>query len=110
MVRGVSGLAAYGAQAAQATRAAGTAGAAAGAKVEGPAGTSFADTLSSGLQQVEGQVAASEDALSLLASGEQVDLHGTMIELEKADIALRTMVSVRDKVIAAYEQVMNMTV
>jgi flagellar hook-basal body complex protein FliE len=66
--------------------------------------------LSSGLQQVEGQVAASEDALSLLASGEQVDLHGTMIELEKADIALRTMVSVRDKVIAAYEQVMNMTV
>ncbi|HHO53588.1 MAG TPA: flagellar hook-basal body complex protein FliE, partial [Deltaproteobacteria bacterium] len=34
----------------------------------------------------------------------------TMIELEKADIALRTMVSVRDKFIAAYEQVMNMSV
>ncbi len=107
MVRGVSGMAAYGAQAAQATRAA---GAAAGARVEGPAGTSFVDTLTSGLQQVEGQVAASESALSLLASGEQVDLHGTMIELEKADIALRTMVSVRDKVIAAYEHVMNMSV
>ena len=108
MVRGVSGLAAYGAQAAQATGA--MAPAAGASTVEGPKGTSFADTLSSGLEQVEGQVSASEDALSLLASGEQVDLHGTMIELEKADIALRTMVSVRDKVIAAYEQVMNMAI
>jgi len=109
MVRGVSGLSAYGAQAAQASAAIGAPSVGA-AKVEGPKGTSFADTLTSGLEQVEGQVAASEDALSLLASGEQVDLHGTMIELEKADIALRTMVSVRDKVIAAYEQVMNMAV
>ncbi len=57
MVRGVSGIASYGAQAAQATR---SVGSAAGAgQVEGPKGTSFADTLSSGLQQVEGQVAAS---------------------------------------------------
>lgn len=108
MVRGVSGISAY---QAQATSAVGNAARAAGASsVEGPRSTGFADTLASGLEQVEGQVNASEDALSLLASGEQVDLHGTMIELEKADIALRTMVSVRDKVIAAYEQVMNMTV
>jgi len=73
-------------------------------------GASFADTLTAGLEGVEGAQSSAESALDLLASGEQVDLHGTMIELEKADIALRTMVSVRDKVIAAYEQVMNMTV
>ena len=49
-----------------------------------------------------------DGALSALASGESVDLHGTFVELEKADITLRTMVSVRDKVIHAYEQIMNM--
>ena len=42
-----------------------------------------------------------------LAAGKNVDLHGTMISLEKADISLRTMVSVRDKLISAYEQIMN---
>jgi flagellar hook-basal body complex protein FliE len=73
-------------------------------------GTDFSTTLAQGLQSVEGAQSSAHSALELLASGQQVDLHGTMIELEKADIALRTMVSVRDKVIAAYEQVMNMTV
>ena len=52
----------------------------------------------------------SDNALQLLASGEHVDLHGTMIALERADIALRTMVSVRDKVVGAYEQIMNMAI
>ncbi len=51
-----------------------------------------------------------DSTLKSLATGENVDLHGTMIELEKADIALRTMVSVRDKAIGAYEAVMNMAI
>jgi len=99
MIRGVSGLSAYQAMARP-------------AEVPGlaPAATSFADTMKQGLGAVEGAQETAHSALSLLASGEQVDLHGTMIELEKADIALRTMVSVRDKFISAYEQVMNMTV
>jgi flagellar hook-basal body complex protein FliE len=33
-----------------------------------------------------------------------------MIALEEADIALRTMVSVRNKLVGAYEQVMNMAI
>ena len=100
MIRGVSGLNAYQAVARAApTQATGKA-----------AAPGFADTLKQGLSTVEGVQESADSALNLLASGEQVDLHGTMIELEKADIALRTMVSVRDKFIAAYEQVMNMTV
>ena len=48
-----------------------------------------------------------DDRLRALASGEDVDIHGTMIALQEADIALRTMVSVRDKVVEAYQSVMN---
>ena len=60
------------------------------------------------VEQVNQQQQVADGALSALASGESVDLHGTFVELEKADITLRTMVSVRDKVIHAYEQIMNM--
>ncbi len=105
MVRGVNGLSTY----AQAARTQG---------VQPPAtpqaapsdGASFGDVMTRALRSVESQHRSADSALSQLASAEQVDLHGTMIELEKADIALRTMVSVRDKFIAAYEQVMNMSV
>ncbi len=60
--------------------------------------------------QVDSMHIEADNALQLLATGEQVDLHGTMIALEKADIALRTMVSVRDKAVGAYEQIMNMAI
>jgi flagellar hook-basal body complex protein FliE len=75
------------------------------AATEGPA---FTEKLSEALGQVEGTLGGAEDALTELASGQNVDLHGTMIALEKADIALRMTVSARDKFIAAYEQIMNM--
>ena len=51
-----------------------------------------------------------DDKLSKLASGEDTDLHGTMIALEEADITLRTMVAVRDKVVGAYQEIMNMSI
>jgi len=103
MIRGVAGMRAYQAMAAPAP-------APSVPSTEQAEGASFGDTMKAGLEGVEDAQQSGESALELLATGEVVDLHGTMIELEKADIALRTMVSVRDKVIAAYEQVMNMGV
>jgi len=70
----------------------------------------FDDSVFSAVGKVDEMHSAADNALELLASGQQVDLHGTMIALEKADIALRTMVSVRDKVVGAYEQIMNMAI
>ena len=36
--------------------------------------------------------------LERLASGEDVDIHGTMIALQEADVTLRFAVSIRDKI------------
>ncbi len=103
MIRGVSGVNAYSAMAkAHAAQAS--------APAAGADKASFGETVSQAVRAVDTQEKKADSALELLASGEQVDLHGTMIELEKADIALRTLVSVRDKFISAYEQVMNMSV
>jgi len=38
------------------------------------------------------------------------DIHGTMIALEKADISMRLMLQVRNKLVSAYEEVMRMQV
>jgi len=76
----------------------------------GPGGTGFSDKLSSAIDRVSDQQLAADDKLAQLASGQDVDLHGTMIALEEADITLRTMVTVRDKVVSAYQEIMNMAI
>jgi flagellar hook-basal body complex protein FliE len=73
-------------------------------------GGGFLDELKGALNGVETGLADASQAVSELSSGQNVDLHGTMISMEKADIALRMTVSARDKFIAAYEQIMNMAV
>jgi flagellar hook-basal body complex protein FliE len=37
-------------------------------------------------------------------------IHATMIAMEKADLSLRTMIQVRNKVLDAYQEIMRMTV
>ena len=74
-----------------------------------PKGT-FADKLATGVDGVSNQQVAADDKLAELASGENVDLHGTMIALEEAEITLRTMTAVRDKVVGAYQEIMNMSI
>ena len=109
MVNAMQGVAAYVQSASgAATATTHTATSQVGAPPSGSNG--FDQTMVEAIGDVEVQHAEADSTLAQLASGEQVDLHGTMIELEKADIALRTMVSVRDRFISAYEQVMNMTV
>jgi flagellar hook-basal body complex protein FliE len=56
------------------------------------------------LTQVSGDVEASK-----LAGGAG-NLHETMLALEKADVAMRVAVKVRNKVIDAYNEVMRMSV
>lgn len=74
-----------------------------------PTGT-FADKLATAVDGVSSQQLAADDKLAELASGENVDLHGTMIALEEAEITLRTMTAVRDKVVGAYQEIMNMSI
>jgi len=41
---------------------------------------------------------------------ENKDIHGTMLALEKADLSMRLMLQVRNKLVSAYEEVMRMQV
>lgn len=73
-------------------------------------GIDFGDVLTDAIRSVDESQFRADDKLRDLASGKNVDIHGTMIAMEEADITLRTMTSVRDKVVDAYQKLMNMNI
>ena len=73
-------------------------------------GDEFANRLDNAIRGVSNQVNVADVRLARVASGEEADLHGTMIALQEADISVRLMVSVRDEAVEAYEKIMNMQV
>jgi flagellar hook-basal body complex protein FliE len=70
----------------------------------------FGQRLESALDRVNAVQLSADDALSKLAAGGDVDLHGSMIALSEAEIALRATVAVRDKLVAAYDTLFNLAV
>jgi flagellar hook-basal body complex protein FliE len=73
-------------------------------------GESFGSSLEKAVDAVNRQQVGSDDKLAGLAKGQDTDIHGTMIALEEANIALRAMASARDKVVDAYKTIWNMQV
>ena len=73
-------------------------------------GADFAASMDAAANSVSDRLNVADVRLSGVASGEEADIHGTMIALQEADISLRMMVSVRDEAVQAYEKIMNMQV
>ena len=71
---------------------------------------SFADTLKDSLQEVNRLQKVSDTKMQQLATGENKNIADVMIATEKADIALKLMVKVRNKIIDAYQEIMKMQV
>ncbi|MBC7466306.1 MAG: flagellar hook-basal body complex protein FliE [Bdellovibrio sp.] len=73
-------------------------------------GVSFADTLKEAVNNVNQIHLDADKKAQELATGRTDDIAGVMIATEKADIALRVMVQVRNKIIDAYQDIMKMQV
>jgi flagellar hook-basal body complex protein FliE len=84
-------------------------GAAAGVSAAGSAGKApFGDLLRSavgGVDQLQQQAA---DAVTGMLAGNGVDIHDAMIATQKADMSFELALAVRNKAVAAYQQVMGM--
>lgn len=70
----------------------------------------FAAAFEGAIERVDTLAVHGDEALAKLARGDETDLHGAMIALQEADIAVRAMVTVRDKLVLAYEHLMNMSI
>ncbi|MEG0822343.1 MAG: flagellar hook-basal body complex protein FliE [Burkholderiaceae bacterium] len=76
-----------------------------------PGGFDFVDSLESALKAVSQQQVASTGAQRAFQSGDPtVSLEETMVAMSKASISFQATVQVRNKLVQAYESVMNMPV
>ena len=69
---------------------------------------SFGKVLKQSLSEVNQLQNRANHAIDALATGQNPDIHETMIAMEKADVAFRLLMQIRNKVISAYETIMRM--
>ena len=68
---------------------------------------SFGNMLARSLKDANRLKLKADEAVENLAAGKQKDIHSTMIDLEKADVAFQLLMQVRNKIISAYETIMR---
>lgn len=71
--------------------------------------TSFGEMLTSALNQVNDKQVAAEDASNALVAGDDVDIADVMLASTEAKISLQLAVEVRNKLVSAYNELMNMS-
>lgn len=76
----------------------------------GETGKTFGEFLQESISKVNSIQQDANVAMEKLASGESQNLHETLLAVEKADIAFRTMNQVRTKVLDAYREIMKMQI
>jgi flagellar hook-basal body complex protein FliE len=79
-----------------------------GGELEG--GKTFGEFLADSVGKVNSLQQEANVAMEKLASGESQNLHETLLAVEKAEIAFKTMNQVRTKVIDAYREIMKMQI
>ncbi|BAI80015.1 flagellar hook-basal body complex protein FliE [Deferribacter desulfuricans SSM1] len=67
----------------------------------------FSELLKNAIKDVNNAQLQADEAVKKVLSGETKDIHETMIALQKADVSLKLMLEVRNKLIEAYQEIMR---
>ncbi|HEY7087417.1 MAG TPA: flagellar hook-basal body complex protein FliE [Tepidisphaeraceae bacterium] len=89
------------------------AGAASEKPSAGAAGTSstqFADVLKNSINDVAKLQQDASQAVEDLATGRSEDVTGVMMAMEKSDLAFKTLLAIRAKLMDAYEEIKGMQI
>jgi flagellar hook-basal body complex protein FliE len=73
-------------------------------------GSAFEDALANALHSTSAQANAAEDKARALAEGGTDDLHGTMIAMKEAEISVKLVGSIRNKLIDAFHELWRTSV
>jgi len=74
-----------------------------------PPGQSFMDTLQSAMGNVEQAQNDAQQSVTNMLNGNGEEVHRTMVAVEKADLSFQLMMEVRNKIIAAYQDISKMS-
>ena len=69
--------------------------------------SSFGNALQQSLEKVSRLQLEADASIDALATGNQTDIHQTMIAVEKASLSFELMLQIRNKVISAYDKIMR---
>jgi flagellar hook-basal body complex protein FliE len=69
----------------------------------------FQKILKSSIEEVDGLAKEANHSVQEMVAG-RMDVHQAMVAMEKAGISFRLMVQMRNKMMAAYEEIMRMQV
>ncbi len=73
-------------------------------------GSEFSELIAKTIESVNAKQIDADKAAVGLASGQHSNIHEVMIKMEEAEISLRFMVQMRNKVVEAYQEIMRMQV
>ena len=76
----------------------------------GAGGSSFADTLRKSIEEVSRLQQDASQAVENVATGKTDDVTGVMTAMEKADLAFKTLLAIRAKLMDAYEEIKQIQV
>ena len=76
----------------------------------GSGGTSFADTLKKSIDEVSKLQQDASKAVEDLATGKSENVTGVMTAVEKSDLAFKTLLAIRTKLMDAYEEIKNIPI
>ena len=73
-------------------------------------GVSFSDTLKNSIDEVSRLQQDASKAVQDLATGKTGDVTGVMTAMEKSDLAFKTLLAIRAKLMDAYEEIKGISV
>ena len=76
----------------------------------GATGSSFADTLKNSIDEVSRLQQDASKAVNDVAAGNTDNVDGVMTAIEKSDLAFKTLLAIRAKLMDAYEEIKGMAV
>jgi len=88
----------------------GSVGGGAARPTPGPNGASFADVLKDSIGEVSRLQQDATKAVEDLATGKTEDVTGVMTAMEKSDLAFKTLLAIRAKLMDAYEEIKSISV
>lgn len=73
-------------------------------------GASFAETLKNSIGEVSRLQQDASQAVQDLATGKTEDVTGVMTAMEKSDLAFKTLLAIRAKLMDAYEEIKGISI
>ena len=76
----------------------------------GAAGSSFADALKKSIDEVSRLQQDATQAVNDVATGKNENVTGVMTAVEKSDLAFKTLLAIRSKLMDAYQEIKQISV